>query len=451
MTDYEQLAARMAAACAQAVDPREIAAILESDGITDAVARSRYAAPDVFELAERLCQDMPRQPDAGPPVPNPWRATPVRHLLRGALFGLPALAYLTVADRVTGVRSAALLVVAVLVSWAAGQGLAYLGHVRLGWGDATGAAGVLGGGLLWLALPAVAGTAGLGVLLGVPPVVTAVAAGQVLYVLAATVALVLGREWALLMALTPGVGAAVTGLLLGDAVLRSPRMAWCAAASIAAAVVVAVLAVRPVRPRLPSGRELLAAAPNALFGISVGALLIFVPAVHTFDPGPDAVVDRGAALAALLPLSLSMGPAEWLLYRYRAATHRALHRAYTLVAFTRRAGAALLGVAAGYLAALVALTATAAALITVLTGRSPQIRPLATAVVVGAALFVALLLMSFGARLPVVVSCLLALAANFLLLRAAPPEQIQAVTAAGLLLVLLGFALTTLRRAPLHH
>ena len=198
-------------------------------------------------------------------------------------------------------------------------------------------------------------------------------------------------------------------------------------------------------------RELLAAAPNAAFGVTVGALLIFVPAVHTFDPAPDALVSKGAALAALLPLSVSMGPAEWLLYRYRSATHRALQRAQTLAAFGRRAGAALLGAAAGYLAALVALSAAAAGIAIVLTGRELSLRPLATAVVVGAALFLALLLMSFGIRGPVVAACLLALAADAVLLRTAPPEQIQAVTAAGLLVVLLVYALAALRRAQLHH
>jgi xanthine/uracil permease len=72
--------------------------------------------------------------------------------------------------------------------------------------------------------------------------------------------------------------------------------------------------------------------------------------------------------------------------------------------------------------------------------------------VVGTALFVALLLMSFGIRLPVVLACLLALVADgLLLLRADSPDQIQTITAAALLVVLLGYALATLRRAQLHH
>jgi hypothetical protein len=273
----------------------------------------------------------------------------------------------------------------------------------------------------------------------------------VAYVLAATVALVLGREWWLLAALAPGVGAALTGLILGRDALHSAPFAGCAAGSVLAAVVVAVLAVRSVRPRPPRGRELLAAAPNALFGVAVGALLIFVPAANTFDPAPDRAVGTGAALAALLPLSVSMGAAEWLLYRYRSATHRALQKAQTLTEFGRRAAAALLGATAGYLAALLTLSSAGAVLAMLLTGDAPGVRPIATVAVVGSALFVALLLMSFGIRRLVVVACLLALVADAVLLRHAPPDQIQAGTAAGLLVVLLAYALATLRRAQLHH
>jgi hypothetical protein len=449
---FDELVTRMAPACGQAVDPREIAAVLEADGITDAIARSRYASPDVFDLAERLCTTTPSKPTATAWIPSPWRATPLKHVLRGVLFGLPALAYLIVADQITGVRSAALLVFSVLLSWATGQALAYLGHVRLGWGDPADAASVLYGGLLWIGIPSIAATAGLGfVSFELPIPVTLVATGQVAYVLAATVALVLGREWWLLAALAPGVGAAIVGLVLGDALLQSAPFAWCAGGSVIASIVVAMIAVRGHQPRPPSLRELSAATPNALFGITVGALLIFVPAVQTFDPAPDAVIAKGAALAALLPLSVSMGAAEWLLYRYRSATHRALQESRSLADFGWGAAAALLGVTVGYLIALLTLSAAGVGLVIVLSGQSPGLRPLATAAVVGTALFVALLLMSFGVRLPVVAACLLALVADAALLRIATPEQIQAVTAAGLLLVLLTYALATLRRAQLHH
>lgn len=451
MSGYEVLAERMAPACAEAVDDRQVAALLEADGITDSIARSRYGSPDVFDLAERLCRDMPRRPAPTPPVPSPWRATPHLHLLRGLLFGLPALAYLTVSDRVTGPASAFVLVVSVLLSWAASQGLAYLGHVRLGWGDRAGAARVLCGGLLWAGLPTIAVTVGLAWSLGVPPAVAVVAAAQVAYLMGATVALVLGAEWWLLASLVPGVGAAVAGLVVGDGAVQSVPFAAGAGASVLAALAVAVYATRRAAPALPSAVELAAAAPTALFGMCVGALLLFVPAVHSFDPAPDPAIGVGAGLAALLPLSVSMGPAEWLLYVYRRATHRALQRSYSLAAFARRSGAALLGVAAGYLAALLVVALGAAAVVARVTGGQPPLGQVAGTAALGGALFVALLLMSFGIRLPVIAACLLTLALEAVLLTGGePPERIQAWAATTLLAALLVAAVPALSRASSH-
>ena len=456
-TPYDELATRMAPACAEAVDDRQIAALLESDGITDSIARSRYGSPDVFELAERLCRDMPRRPARTEPQPGPWRATPHLHLLRGVLFGLPALAYLTVSDRVTGRGSAIVLVVSVLLSWSTSQGLAYLGHVRLGWGDPAGAARVLRGGLLWAALPTVGVTLVSALVLSVPAIVGLVAAGQVAYLMAATVALVLGKEWWLLLALVPGVGAGAVWLVVGGVVVRLVPFGWmpfaaCAALSVLGAVAVAVVATRGAEPGLPTLAEATAAAPTALFGMCVGALLLFVPAVRSLDPGPDPVVGVGAGLAILLPLSLSMGPAEWLLYTYRAAMHRASQRSHTLAAFARRSGVALLGTAAGYLTALLVVSAIGLALVARLSHGSLPIAQAVGSAALGVALFVALLLMSFGIRLPVVAACVLALVLEaVLLVRGGSPEDVQTVAASTLSVALLVAALLALSRATRHH
>ncbi|HLL69636.1 MAG TPA: hypothetical protein VK453_28555 [Micromonosporaceae bacterium] len=448
---YRTLVERTAPACAEAVDDREIAAVLESDGITDAVARNRYGSSDVFALAERLCRDTPRHPRPPAEVTSPWRPTPHLHLLRGLLFALPALVYLAVANVISGFRGAVVLVASVLLSWAVSQGLAYLGYRRLGCADPAGAGRILRGGLLWATLPTVAGTVGLGLALRVPWAVVVVAVAQVTYLVAATVALVLGRERWLLVALAPGVGAAVTGLVAGGGLVRSLPFVACAATSVLGAVVVAWSATRGARPGLPSTAELIDASPNAMFGVGVGGLLLFVPAVRSFHPAPDAAIGAGVALAILLSLSMSMGAAEWLLYAYRAAMHRALQRSYTLGAFGRRAAAALLAAVGAYLAALLVAAAGAGAVVAARTDHDLPLMPLAGAATLGGALFVALLLMSFGDRLPVVAACFLALALDGLLLnRGTPPEQIQVTTSATLLAALLVYAVTTLRHATRH-
>jgi hypothetical protein len=449
---YADLADRMAPACAEAVDDYEIAAVLESDGVTDAIAHQRYGSPDVFDLAKRLRLRIPRQPAATAATPGPWRPTPHLHLLRGVLFGLPALAYLAVSGVITGPRAGAVLILSVLLSWATGQGLAYLAHVRLGWGDAPGAARVLRGGLLWASVPTVLLTVGTGVALGVPLAVSGVAGGQVVYLIAATAALVLGLEWWLLAALAPGVIAALTGVALGGDAVRSAPVVGCAALSVVAAVAVALYGTRGARPALPERDEVLDALPHALFGVCVGALLLFVPAVRTFAPhAAGTTVSPGAGMALLLPLSLSMGLAEWLLFRYRAATYRALQRSHTVTVFTRRAAFALLRAVGGYLALLAGMSLVAGLLAALLTDRALPVWPLAGSTVLGTALFVALLLMSFGIRMPVVAACATALAADGVLLALhVTPDVAQVAGSAALTVALVLFALSPLTEVTRH-
>jgi hypothetical protein len=397
-----------------------------------------------------LYRRIPREPQPDQPVAGPWRATPVTHVLRGVVFGLPALTYPAVADQIVGPCPAVLLVVSVLLSWAAGQGLAYLGYVRLGRAGRDAAAAVLGSAAPLVALPAAGVLVALGFALDVPFAVTLIAAGQFGYVLAATVALVLGREWWLLAALVPGVGAGIAGLIAGPDAGRSGLVTGAVTLSAAASIVVAACARRGARPQPPSRAELAAALPTVAFGALAGALLIFIPAVRALNPGPDARTDIGAALALTLPLSVSMGGAEWLLFRFRSATHRAMAETRTLPAFGRRATVALVRVTTGYLVLLVLLVLAAIGLARLLTGELPDARPVVAAVLIGPALFLALLLMSFDLRGPAVLACLATLVADLALVPFAPPENLQAITATGLLVSLYAYALGTLRRAQLH-
>jgi hypothetical protein len=362
------LAGWMMPVCASAVDSYEVAAVLEAGGMTDATARDRYGARDVFDLAARLLRQFPPQRQPAQPVACPWRATPVTHLLRGIVFGLPALAYLAVADQIAGPRPAVLLIASVVLSWAAGQWLAYLGYVRLGRGGRSSAAAVLSGATLLLVLPSAAMLVVLGYALDVLPTVTLVAVGQLVYVLAATVALVLGREWRLLAALVPGVSAGIAELIAAPAPGRSGLLAAAVAVSVIASAAVAGGELLGVRPALPSRAELVTALPNAAFGALAGALLIFTPAVRAIDPAQDPRTGLGTALALTLPLSVSMGGAEWLLYRYRALTHLAMEQSRTMRAFGWRAAAALCLTTAQYWAVLITLVLTAVGLARLFTG-----------------------------------------------------------------------------------
>jgi hypothetical protein len=405
----------------------------------------------VFTLAERLRRQYPARPVSGGATASPWRSRPGRHLLRGVLFTLPALCYLAVSGQVAGPAAGTVVVASLLLSWTISQAMAYLGYVRLGSGDPAAAARVLRGVLLrWGAVAAIACGA-LATVLEVPVVVGVLAVSQVGYLLAATVALVQGAERTLLLALLPGAAGNAGALLAGGGTWPAVA-AWGSAATVVATLAVALRSTAGAGLGLtPPARELAAAAPHALYGLFAGGLVVFVPATQALvdAAGPGA----SAARVGMLPLTASMGVAEWLLYRYRAGVHRALQRATKLAELRRRAAPVLLGAVGTYLAVL----AGGSALAVLATGAGPELPPLAAIVAVGGALFVTLLLLSCGARAVAVAGCGAALTFNVMVTAAAvhagrPVDAvaIQFATAAGLFTVLLAYAFAELGKATRH-
>ncbi|OLB82553.1 MAG: hypothetical protein AUI14_00470 [Actinobacteria bacterium 13_2_20CM_2_71_6] len=453
---FVELAERMAPVCEQAVDPMEVAAALEADGITDAVAARRYGSPDVFGLAARLCRRHPRNPQPVPAAPGPWHTPAGRHLLRGALFALPALFYLALSGPAAGSGVGAVIAVSLLLSWAASQAMAYLGHVRRGRGDDAGGARIMRWGLVIAGLPVAGVTIAVAVVLHVPVAVTGLAVGQVAYLLGATVALVVGAERLLLLALAPGVAASAVGLVMRHEAVRVAAV--CCTVTVLGTLALAVYQTRgAAKGRGPTGRELFDAVPHGVFGLLAGGLLAFVPTAGTVIPHALAAGGALVGVSAVLPLTVSMGLAEWLVYRYRAATYRALATTYRLRDFAARATAALLCTVVGYAAALAAGSAAAGLAASQLTGRALPVLPLASYLALGAALFVALLLMSYGARASAVTGCAAALLVEYALtgaqLHAGRPINVDAVqlgAAVGLFTVLLTYALVVLSRATRH-
>jgi hypothetical protein len=74
----------------------------------------------------------------------------------------------------------------------------------------------------------------------------------------------------------------------------------------------------------------------------------------------------------IAPLSLSMGPAEWLLLRYRRQAHLLLHKTVSISAFAAGARRALMASVAWYLGVLGALTAVADLLLAPVTPPAPD-------------------------------------------------------------------------------
>ncbi|MEU4271208.1 hypothetical protein [Streptomyces sp. NPDC026092] len=398
----DELADRLAGLAAVAVHPDEIAAILESDGMTDDHIRLTYGRADSFALAEDLYARVERRhPEPEAPPAGPWHHGLGGCLLRGVVFALPGLAYVLGAPLFGGAGTVPLLAGAV-AGWVWNQALSHRAYTWLGLGDRDSAVrslrvGAPAGALVGSAVAlAVAGP-------GEWPVVV-FAAGQSLYLAAATVLLVLGRERALLCALAPLAGAVPAFRYDVPDALRAGLPALSLVAAITfAALVLRGGGVRSPAPRRPrSGPPLLASVPYGLFGLGTGLLVLYAG-------GDDALV-TGAG--PVLALTLSMGPAEWLLHRFRRLSVAGLRTLTSAREFRRAAAGALAQCLGAYLAVLLALAVVGVLLWPGAPG--PDGAGLLGLLLVGVVLWLGLLLQAFGAVRGAAAVCTLAAAAQTL-------------------------------------
>lgn len=358
------LAAELADRIGPAVHAYEVAALLESEGLTGEQIQERYGRPDLFSLAADLYGRVPRRFPEPPPGPDPWAPDHVRCALRGALFALPGLAYLLTGGLWHSPRGVYAVVAAGLLSWAWGQALSHRAYLRLASGPREAGLTLLVGapsGALFAAAAALA-VAG-------PGPAALFGAGQSLYLAAAGVLLVRGGERLLLLTLAP--------LAAGAAALPwwdpgpLPRIALPALTVLSAVAVAGREIRRMLGADQPSGTTrppLLASLPYGLFGLAAGALVV---SLGRREPW------------AVVVLTVSMGPAEWLLYRYRGLSVAALRASADETGFRLRSARTLALCLGGYLLPLVPAA--------LLTGAGPA--PLLT---LAALLWTALLLQAFG-------------------------------------------------------
>ncbi|SBT88814.1 hypothetical protein GA0115233_1004153 [Streptomyces sp. DI166] len=377
-----ELADRLDDFVAAAVHPDEIAALLESDGLTDDLIRERYGADSSFALAEHLYTRVPRRHPEPRPAADPWRVGLLPCLLRGIVFALPGFGYVLAAP-LLGPSATLPLLTAALFGWAWNQGVSHRAYTWLGLGDKRAARDTL---LRGGATGAVLGTVTAAPFASTPLLFAA--AAQSCYLAAATALLVLGRERALLTALLPLTAGATVTLVHPIPVAARVGVLTLSLTSVVTLALLDVLSrgqacrraarVGAAAPRergqarpTPTAPPLAGSLPYALFALASGALV-----VHT------ALDDVRTAAA----LTLSMGPAEYLLYRFRSATRTTLRSATTPRAFRRRTTHHIALTLTTYLATLLALTST-------LTLATPD----PTLLILGTVIWTGLLLQSFGA------------------------------------------------------
>ncbi|MEV5526660.1 hypothetical protein [Streptomyces prunicolor] len=434
----DELAARLDEFVAAAVHPDEIAALLESDGMSDDQIRERYGVKNSFALAEELYDRVARRfPEPDGPAHDPWQIGLLGCLLRGVVFALPGFGYVLGAPLLAGhpesfgLPAGTLpLLSGALVGWTWNQGLAHRAYSWLGLGDKLAArhsllVGAPLGALLGAAVAlAVAGTA--------HPTAVIFAAGQSAYLGAATVLLVMGRERALLATLLPMTAGAVVAMV--HPVPNAARLVLLLG-SLLAVTTLALLEVRPSDSWLKGRGELrdqpqrarsqkttmsprrTASLPYALFGLSSGALVLYAALSDTLTGQPHSAV-------AAVALTLSMGPAEWLLYRFRSGSLTGIRNSRTPKAFWRTTALTLTLCLTAYLAALLTLTLLA----TTLWPHTPRSNAVSLTglLLLGMVLWTGLLLQSFGAVLAAATTCCAAAAAQTLALltHAAGPHWI---------------------------
>lgn len=388
------------ALCRNATDPLEIAAGLEAAGISDKRARASYDAATVFELAEQLYRRVPRQPVAVARA-DPW-ARPRRELMaRGLVYALPGLLLVAAMKHLTTTEAVLLLLVSVIAA-GANQALSRLFSVLLGRRQHAAAAALLrraltaalGGGacVAWLVW-------WMGVVSWPGATVCALA---VIYILSATVVLLLDRHRLLLRLLIPAVALSLLTVIVPQHLL-SREVALVAdivsVASVGGALVVAwrlagdlAGAEGPARLVPLTWRDLVACLPLLAHGFLSMILLSLIPLSHW-------VSGSGTAQAlgpVMLPAMLSLGAAEVHLYGFRQRAGFLLG-GLRLRPFARAVRFHLLSRVASYTLLLVALTgAVAVAGRRSLEANSNATGELVAYLLLAVALFVASLLVSTG-------------------------------------------------------
>jgi hypothetical protein len=409
-----ELAERLSAACSAAVHADEIAAVLESEGLTDEQITGRYGHPDLFSLARELFETVPRrfpEPEAGA---DPWQVDVWRCVLRGLTFALPGVAYVLGGrwagddDGPFGVsRAVAAWGAAALCGWGWNQALAHRAHLHLLVSRPRAAARCLvsgataGAGLATLAAAAVSGPDHLPAL--------AFAAGQSVYVAAATVLLVLGRERSLLYLLTPlavAVACGASGLpSAAVAAVLVVTAAGAAAAALATALRTALTGELAAAKTSPEGLGArLRTVPEAaghLWRADDGeteakALSPYLSMPHGLAglAGGSLVVTAALTGEFVGALTVSMGVAEWLLFRFRSRCLAALRRTTVHERLLTRSWRVLAGCLVLYAAALAGLAAVESMTVPgAATWNPPHV---AVLLALGGTLWLSLLLQSCG-------------------------------------------------------
>lgn len=318
-----------------AVDAEEVAATLESVGITDQVAVERFSSEDVFDLAERAWDQLHHEPAPGELDDRPGLArVPVLGAVgRGLAYVLPAVA--VSAATIAGAPQGS-LVAASALGWGLAQGAGVLAYTVLHRTPSPTELAPLRKALLGAVLAVMAGGAVAG---GLAQPVDALAFSLPLLHLVGSTALVMAARTRVLLAVLAPVSTLSAVALLRPA---SGLPALVGPVSVVTVAVTLGLVASATRGPTPKGRlveagDWLRSLPLVVCGWATAAFaLLSVSAVSHLNGFHG--VDSRQWLIVGLPLWAMVGGCEWLLLRLKHALKALLESSPSLWVFRRAAG-----------------------------------------------------------------------------------------------------------------
>lgn len=402
---FDALVDEMRPVALRSVDTMQVAASLESAGVTDRAARVRFGYADVFDLADEVC----RRVGPGSDQPYPRRArnwtAELRDIGHGLLYLLPGAAF-PIAFGALGRQT---LVVGVLVAatlgWVWSGVTAWLAYQMLGDGK-PGCAGRL---LRWSSLAAlpVAALTGAAVarVTGTSYGVVVLAVAQMTYQMAITTLVFYRREVLAFVSMTPALMAGIGYAFGGADVLPTATGLCLASLGLALAVALKQTTSQPTsRPTSQPGDQPGGSDPPLSLALRqkfrpLLPMLAFIMLSAAFFLIPQGrhLLGQSDIAIAFIPVIAGMGVVEWRARLFGDAARTLLTRVGHPRQFVVRVWGLVLS---GLAICLVSVSALAAVLITVLdrTGQlTPAIGFMATAgVLLAGAYYLGFLLANLG-------------------------------------------------------
>ncbi|GAA4060993.1 hypothetical protein [Nonomuraea soli] len=367
----DELADQLRPKLVHAVEPLQVAAALESEGLNDKIARDRYGHTDVFSLAEEVYARLARE--ARPPVePAPRRPRMLAQLSHGLLYGMPG-ALLPATSALVGAQWLMPgLVLTTGAGWILGGCMA-----RMVYGKPDSAWTVVVYGLVAGAVAALA----IGLLVQGPPALLALCVVQITFQLCSGMLLIHHQEALLAVLMGPGVVAGVTYLVIG-----TPFAAI-------VAVVVGTLCIAGVTGAalvLTSRQRAPLAVPR---GLLLGLVHSLLTALFLLQAEARYVVGRPDIAIAGAGLVLGMGVLEFRAHCFETDVRSVIRQVCYPAEFTRHGHRLLLAGLGICLAVLTVLSAPPLLLVSITA--EGAVMALAH-VVLGGAYFLAFLLANQG-------------------------------------------------------